>query len=86
MSYFKKRLWIIILFYLFCVLVFVVGLRIKGPGYRPGVLGGTGPIIWKEIFLFYKLKILIGSSVLTGIGIYFDYWEFKKKNEKQDKA
>ena len=71
------------MFFLF-LLIIIVALKRTGGGYRPGLLGGgTGPWTWTEIYEKFLLHLSI-ATILTLIFAYLDYWDYKKKKDKQN--
>ena len=83
MNYLRKSyLKLLILFFLALTLI-IYRLKTSGGGYRPGVIGGSGPWTWTEIFENFYL-LFIAAIIVPLVFAYFDYMSIKKENEKKE--
>ncbi len=84
MNYIKKRFCLIIIFSFIIIILLIFRLKTGGKGYDTWVTGNSEPLSWTEILLNYP-KIFVAFFIIFSIGIYIDYWDFKKRNQNKEK-
>lgn len=80
MNYLRKHYLKLLILFFFSLVLIIYRLKTSGGGYRPGVIGGSGPWTWTEIF--EKSYLIIGASIILPLVFaWFDYWSNRKKDE-----